>query len=159
MTVSVLATVFCAAVGIFLRGEIFPFAPASITSVVVMLAVLLPVWAAPFAITGYEVRGGALLVKRPFWTTRIPLAGLGRAELDAAALKRSWRICGNGGLFSFTGWFSSPALGIYRAFLTDPKRPVILRFQEKKIAVSPEDPEAFCDAVLRARTGTMDTLP
>ena len=37
----------------------------------------------------------------------------------------------------------SRALGHYRAFVTDLKRTVVLRFEKKTIVISPENPEKF----------------
>jgi hypothetical protein len=33
-------------------------------------------------------------------------------------MNKSLRACGNGGGFSFTGWYWSKSLGSYRAFVT-----------------------------------------
>jgi hypothetical protein len=56
------------------------------------------------------------------------------------------RTCGNGGLFSFTGWYWSRELRGHRAFVTDFNRTVVLRFKSRTIVVSPDDPEAFVKA-------------
>ena len=55
-------------------------------------------------IRGYTVAANAVLVHRPFWT-RACRGGLESAAFDPKAMRRSIRLCGNGGLFSFTGWF------------------------------------------------------
>lgn len=135
------------------------------STVVLMVAtgVLLaqgPAWVAPlpalvlagaglFTIRGYEVRGEALVVRRLLWDTVLPLAGLASAEADPLAMKGSIRTAGNGGLFSFTGYYSNRALGDYRALVTDPARAVVLRFATETIVVSPADPQAFLAALGR----------
>ncbi len=53
------------------------------------------------------------------------------------------RTCGNGGMFSFTGWYWSRPLGHFRAFVTDLNRTVVLRFADRTLVVSPEHPEEF----------------
>ncbi len=58
-----------------------------------------------FTIRGYTVTDDALLVRRLFWTTRLPLAGLRSAQFEPDVMRRSIRTLGNGGVFSFTGFF------------------------------------------------------
>jgi hypothetical protein len=96
-----------------------------------------------FTIRGYSVTPEAILVHRPFWTTRLPLAALKSAQFKPDAMRRSLRTFGNGGLFSFTGFFRNGSLGAYRAFVTDPHRTVVLHFPTRTIVVSPSAPEDF----------------
>lgn len=58
-------------------------------------------------------------------------------------MRGSRRICGNGGMFSITGWYRNRALGTYRAFVTNLKDTVVLRFPARTIVISPENPERF----------------
>ncbi|HMG06367.1 MAG TPA: PH domain-containing protein [Chthoniobacterales bacterium] len=96
-----------------------------------------------FTIRGYTVTPDAILVHRLFWTTRLPLSGLHSAQVEPEAMRRSIRTFGNGGLFSFTGWFRNTTLGAYRAFVTDPHRAVVLQFARRTVVVSPSAPEDF----------------
>jgi len=96
-----------------------------------------------FTIRGYAVTPDALLVRRLFWTTRLPLAGLESAQVEPEAMRGSIRTFGNGGLFSFTGFYRNRLLGAYRAFVTDPRQAVVLRFPKRNVVVSPGAPEEF----------------
>ncbi|MBM3902227.1 MAG: hypothetical protein FJ379_09065 [Verrucomicrobia bacterium] len=96
-----------------------------------------------FVIRGYTVVPGALEIHRLLWTTRIPLKGLKAIRAEPEAMRGSLRLCGNGGLFSFTGWFRNRSLGLYRAFVTDTRRTVVLSLATRTLVVSPADPEAF----------------
>jgi len=96
-----------------------------------------------FMIRGYVITAEALLVRRLGWTTRVPLDGLRSVRFEPDAMRWSIRTCGNGGLFSFTGWYRNKTLGAYRAFVTDPRRAVVLRFEKRTVVVSPGSPEAF----------------
>ena len=96
-----------------------------------------------FTIRGYTVTPDAILVHRLLWTTRLPLAGLQSAAVEPEAMRRSIRTFGNGGLFSFSGWYRNRALGAYRAFVTDPHRSVVLHFAACIVVVSPSAPEDF----------------
>jgi len=99
--------------------------------------------AVPFTIRGYTIAADVLLVHRLFWTTRLPLAGLQSAEFEPEAMRRSIRLFGNAGLFSFTGFFRNKLLGAYRAFVTDQHRTVVMRFLKRTVVVSPAAPEEF----------------
>jgi hypothetical protein len=54
---------------------------------------------------------------------------------------------GNGGFFAFTGYFRNKELGAYRAFMTDRRLAVVLRFPDRVIVVSPDRPEDFVSAI------------
>ncbi len=124
------------------RGTRVPFAAGFGTLVfVVPLAILLV--ALCFLVRGYELDGTGLYVERLLWRTHIELGGLTRAWHDPSAMRRSLRLFGNGGLFSITGIFQNAALGRYRAFVTDPRRAVVLRFESRVVVVSPADPDAL----------------
>ena len=97
----------------------------------------------PFIVLGYEITEEAIFVRRPLWKTRLDRAGLKSAEVIPKAMSKSLRTCGNGGGFSFTGWYWSKSLGFYRAFVTDLNRTVVLRFENRTVVVSPGEPEEF----------------
>ena len=99
--------------------------------------------AALFVIRSYVIEPNALAIRRLLWTTRWALTGLQSAEVMPEVMRGSLRLCGNGGLFSITGWYRNRTLGNYRAFVTDFKRTVVLRFPARTIVVSPENPERF----------------
>ena len=97
----------------------------------------------PFMIRGYVITDDAILIRRLFWTTRLVRAGLKSAESVPKAMSKCLRTCGNGGGFSFTGWYWSKSLGFFRAYVTDLNRTVVLRFEKRTVVVSPDDPEDF----------------
>ena len=77
----------------------------------------------------------------------MPLAGLQQVTVDPKATKRSLRSFGNGGFFSFTGWYYNKQLGKYRMFATDLERTVVLHFADRRVVMTPDDPEAFVRCV------------
>lgn len=105
-----------------------------------------------FVIRGYVLTRDALKVQRLGWHSTVSLAGLVSAEIDPQAMNRSIRLFGNGGLFCFAGLFSNKKLGSYRAWATDPKRSVVLRFQKRTVVVTPGNPADFVQA-LQSRIG------
>ena len=75
--------------------------------------------------------------------SKIALTDLVAAEVDSNAMAKSVRTFGNGGLFCFAGYFWNKKLGTYRAFATDLKRCVVLKFPNRTVVVTPDNPEEF----------------
>ncbi len=136
--ISALVTVLCVgiSVGMIWRGD-------GLVQWGALPPLAIVIGAALFTIRGYAVADGALQIQRLLWTTQLPLAGLQSARSEPDAMRRSLRTFGNGGLYSFSGAFRNKALGTYRAFVTDPRRTVVLRFPERTVVVSPDAPEEF----------------
>jgi hypothetical protein len=101
-----------------------------------------------FVIRGYELAGDVLRIERLGWRSHIKLQGLRSVIIDPALLRCSLRV-GNGGFFCFSGWFRNRKLGWYRLFATDPRRAVLRRFDDRKVVVTPDDPELFAAQVKR----------
>jgi hypothetical protein len=99
--------------------------------------------AALFTIRGYTLSSDAIFVRRLLWETRLPLAQLQSARFEPRAMRWSLRLFGNGGVFSFSGLFRNKTLGLYRAFVTDLHRTVVLHFPKRTIVLSPSDPAEF----------------
>lgn len=138
VVVSTLATVLCLAITLSLTGLLHGWLRWE-----ALLPLAIVLGSAPFTIRGYTVTPDVLLVHRLFWTTRLSLAGLESAQVEPEAMRGSIRTFGNGGLFSFTGFYYNRLLGAYRAFVTDPRQAVVLRFPKRKVVVSPGAPEEF----------------
>jgi hypothetical protein len=114
------------------------------------LILLLPLslaLALPFMIRGYVLEEDMLVINRLGWETKFSLEDLQSWEFDPKAMKGSIRLCGNGGLFSFTGLYRNKALGKYRCFVNDLNRAVVLRFPNRTVVVSPDDPAGFVEAI------------
>ncbi|MDA0672631.1 MAG: PH domain-containing protein [Cyanobacteria bacterium] len=151
LAISTLATVLLLAI-VVLGLLVGPRSnPWWIGSMVVMpLAILL--FTASRSVRGYCIEGDRLYIQRPVGHKTIALAPLQAALVNPQAMDRSIRIWGNGGLFSFSGFFHNPQLGQYQAYVTDKKRTVVLTFPTHKLVLSPADPEGFVATVLQART-------
>jgi len=109
-----------------------------------------------FAVRGYSVLDGQLLIHRLGWAIRFDLADLTSVEFSPGATIGSIRTMGIGGLFGFVGHFRNEILGSYRAYATDEENTVILDFSGEKIVVTPDSPVEFVAAVEAAR---LDVAP
>jgi hypothetical protein len=116
----------------------------------VILAIVLV--AATFAIRGYSVIDGRLLIHRLGWSTKFDLSRLTSVEVSPGATMGSIRAMGIGGLFGFVGYYRNEILGTYKAYATNELNTVVLDFGGKKIVVTPDKPEAFLQAVEAARS-------
>lgn len=104
-----------------------------------------------FSIRRYEIEGDILRIVRPGWSTVVPLAGVEAVEFTPGAFAWAWRVWGNGGFFSFSGWFYQRPHGLFRAWVTDPSRAVTLQLGQRRIVVSPEPPREFVEAIAARR--------
>jgi len=96
-----------------------------------------------FTVTGYIVSPTDLAVQRLFWSTHVPLVGLGAVYADPTVCRHSLRIIGNAGLFGFTGLYQSSKLGRYRLFATDISHSVVLVLPGRTVVVTPSATESF----------------
>ncbi|MGA2281433.1 MAG: PH domain-containing protein [Verrucomicrobiota bacterium] len=139
IVVSALVTILC--VGITISAQ--PWAARHGNEWLAWLPLALVFGCAPFTIRGYTITPDTILVHRLFWATRLPRAGLQSARVDPQAMRWSIRTCGNGGLFSATGFYWNKSLGSYRAYVMNPRRAVVLKFERRTVVVSPDAPEEF----------------
>jgi len=133
--ISTFATLVCVAAAIYvaLRGNLW----MALLPLAIVFGGLL------FTVRGYTVSSDMLLIHRLWWSTRLPLGDLHSAQVEPRAMRWSLRTFGNGGLFSFSGWYYNTILGAYRAFVTDPNRAVVLELGQRSVVVSPSVPEDF----------------
>ena len=143
LLVSILTTLLMLAVAFFplLRHAWFVSLPPAPS-----LALLIPLGALPFIIRGYVITKDGILIRRLWWNTVLPFAEIHSVEAEPLALSSSIRTCGNGGLYSFTGYYWNSHLGHFRAYVTDLNRTVIVRMKGRTAVLSPDDPEAFARA-------------
>ena len=108
------------------------------------LPVLLAVGCALFTVRGYTVTPDAILVHRLLLTTELPRVVLASAQFMPNAMRWSIRTFGNGGFFSFSGFYWNKVLGAYRAYVTDPARTVVLHYSSNRtVLLSPAAPDDF----------------
>ena len=105
-----------------------------------------------FTIRGYTITPDVILVHRLLWSTPLPRIGLESAQVEPDAMRGSIRTFGNGGAFSFTGFYYNKRLGSYRAYVTDLRRTVVLRYAKRKVVLSPATPEDFVHDLALAKT-------
>ena len=147
--ISIVVTLLLLGISLLLASVVPAHAHASplLRQVVFAWPLLILLAAVLCVVRDYELRDGALHVRRLLWTTRVALGELREATTDPEAGAGSIRLFGNGGLFSFSGWFRNAKLGRYRAFVTDWQRAVVLRGAACTVVLSPADPAGFVRAL------------
>jgi hypothetical protein len=126
-----------------------PYSPAPVTLAAIALPILILIAAAACMVKGYVLTNDEIVVKRLGWSTRFDLRGLRSVSGDNEAMQGSLRLFGNGGLLSYSGYFWNRKIGRYRAFATDPSRAVVMRYADRTVVITPDDPQRF---IVRART-------
>jgi hypothetical protein len=112
----------------------------------VLAAVLGLAWF--FSVRGYEISDHMLRIHRPGRVTRVDLRNLSDARLAEDLVRRSFSLWSTRGFFGVMGYLHKRGLGVYRTYLTDPARAVLLTFHSgAPVLVSPGDPDAFLSAV------------
>ena len=109
--------------------------------------------AAFFTVRGYILCDGQLIIERAGWVTRLNLETLTQAYADSSAMKGSIRLFGCGGFFVYCGLFLNRKVGRYRAYATNPANAVVLRFGERTVVVTPDEPERFARQILEGSRG------
>jgi len=138
IVVSLLVTILCLGISLVLLMLV-----RGVLLLVALLPLAITLGTALFTIRGYTITADAVLVHRLFWATRLPLDGLQSATFEPNVMRHSMRTCGNGGLFSFSGYYWNKSLGAYRAFVTDLGRTVVLRWADHTVVLSPGSPDEF----------------
>jgi hypothetical protein len=139
ISISVALTILCVAIGV--GGMLSSSSGLSWLS---WLPLLFAAGCALFTIRGYTITPDAILVHRLLWATELPRRSLESARFDPNAMRWSIRTFGNGGFYSFSGFYWNKSLGAYRAYVTDPSRTVVLRYSPKgTVLVSPAAPAEF----------------
>ena len=105
IVISSLATILSSGIAIAMFWK-----PGSMPPLFALLPLAFIFGAALFTIRGYTITSDAILVQRLFWTTRLPIADLKSAQFEPNAMGSSIRTFGNGGLFSFSGFFRNKRL-------------------------------------------------
>jgi len=145
-TAAVVLLLLLALVGLFAAPHARP--PWRVVTVVLPLVVLLA--PLPFMVRGYRLTDRHLVVRRPGWSTRLPLAGLAEVTGEPEGLRHSLRLFGNSGLYVINGWYWNRRFGRFRAYATDGDRAVLLRYADgRRFVVTPDDVQHF---IVRIRT-------
>jgi hypothetical protein len=141
-TTLIVISALIAAICVLIAGQIF-YKISGAIAWTGLLPIAIVCGSALFTIRGYSVTPHEIQVQRLLWKTHLSLADLQSAQYLPNAMSKSIRTCGNGGLFSFSGFFRNKLLGSYRALATDLRRTVVLRFASRTIVISPDKPEQF----------------
>ena len=96
-------------------------------------------------VSSFTIKGGKLVVQHFLIASRYDLTQLTDVEINPHAMMGAIPLS-----YPFvvpSAWYRSALLGTFRAFLTDEAHCVVMEFGTKKIVVTPDDPQAFVEAV------------
>lgn len=94
---------------------------------------------------GYTIDAGHINVERKMGQFSISRAEIEKISIvNDSELGRTWRMMGNGGIFGYTGWFSSANYGKMRWFVTSREKYILIQmYSGKKYLLSPDDCTGF----------------
>lgn len=103
-----------------------------------------------FSPRGYEVFHDRIEIIRPINRFIIPRSDIAHIQpLSNNDMGKVWRMAGNGGMYGYTGYFTSKAQGSMRWFVSQRKNYVLLTLRKRgKIVLSPDDILGFIAATL-----------
>lgn len=122
------------------------------TFLALLLITMIPASLA-FTVRAYRIDGHTLYIRRLMHVTCIDLRGLRSVEVLPKVFAGSVRVFGNGGFFSFSGWFWKPGLGRFKAYAMDLGPGLLLRWDHRAAALTPVDTQAMA-AALRERVAS-----
>jgi hypothetical protein len=102
-----------------------------------------------FKIRDYEISDHKMIVHQGLSRKVFSLQDLVEARLEPQEFRGAIRRWGMGGVWGFSGYFSSQALGKFQAYVTDPQRAVLVRWTDRQVVVSPIEPQKFIDTLLK----------
>lgn len=136
---STFTTVLLLGITYLMTGGVF----SSQATLADLLPLLIPLAALPFIIRGYVITKDGILIRRLGWNTVLRFEDITSVEPAPLALGSSLRTWGNGGLYSFTGYYWNDHLGHFRAYVTDLNRTVVVHMKKRSAVLSPDQPELF----------------
>lgn len=96
----------------------------------------------------YRLGDDNLVISGWLRETVVPLSGpVYVAEVDSAWMRRSQRIFGNGGLFSYSGTFRHRDVGNFQMAAVRSTNPILVQTESRTVVISPNDPAGFVAAV------------
>jgi hypothetical protein len=143
IVISALVTVVCVGASVGLLWAATAKHSPFLTRPLALLPLALVVGCLPFIVRGYTITADTILIHRLLWDTYLSRIGLQTACVEPNAMRGSLRTWGNGGGFSFTGFYYNKRLRTYRAFVTDLHRTVVLRYSSRTVVLSPAAPADF----------------
>lgn len=98
----------------------------------------------------YNITDESLVIHRPLTDIKIDLNDIKNVELlDKERLKWTIRTFGVGGLFGYWGRFANSKIGVMTWYATRRDKAVLITtFNNKKIVLTPDEPELFVSNII-----------
>lgn len=147
VTITVLITILFA---VIIGSQYWAFLQGNTYRPVYIIVSLLLIYLLAFAFhpSGYKITADAFVICRPVSSVRINRADIKSvAIIDKKEIKGTIRTFGVGGLFGYYGTFANFKLGSMTWYATRRNNTVLITTaRNKKIVVTPNDPESFLAA-------------
>ena len=97
-----------------------------------------------------DVEDGILTIWMRWRRERLPLAGAAARRLTAEETEHLGRLASTGGVVAGTGGYESRLLGELDLYASDLANAILLELPERRLVVTPDDPDAFVAALSRS---------
>lgn len=98
-------------------------------------------------VKSYSLMENKIIVQMGSYTREYDIDQIQEIKKPHILFMKLRKIYGNGGLFSYTGLYSYPKIGRFKAFVTNWDHCIILKMRDEQIALSPENYESFLDQI------------
>lgn len=140
--ITIAITVFFAGIIISYLKLIFDGQLSS--NVIIFLMLFIYVITFAYSPRKYQITTNAIKIHRLLKNYNIPKSAIISVTLISKDdLKHTFRTFGNGGLFGYYGKFSNNTLGDMLWFATNRNNAVLITTTDKKIVITPNEPEKF----------------
>ena len=96
------------------------------------------------------LQGGRLTIRTRRHLIRQPVTGATVRRLSGDEVSHLRRLTSKGGFLTSAGGFDSHLLGEFDLYASDLGKAVLLELGDQRLVVTPDDPEAFLEALARA---------
>lgn len=141
-TISSLATLILVLVVLETIAKVSRF-DSGIIALRIGLVIFVGITSALFFIRGYSITTDAVQILHFGWTTSLKIKDLSGIERVPLGAMSGIGLFGIWGIFSFTGIARNSTYGVHSRYLTNRLHAVALKFGEKTVMISPDDPEEF----------------
>ncbi len=131
-------------------GQFTIFNEVGIIGSVIIVGLLVAIYSITFLLhpVNYRVETNEIIIHRPLNDIRINKDNIKSVQiLEEGVLRWSVRTFGVGGLFGYFGKFANSKLGNMTWYATRRNNAVLVQTTDKKIIITPNEPEKFVQAL------------
>lgn len=148
------AVMLATAAAAWAAGRFWPGLLAALVALVPLMALRM---SGDLDLLGLDVDPGALVLLLRSGRDRVPLDGASARRLTDEEIRHLAGLASRGGVVAGSGGYESHLLGEIELFATDLGHAVLVETEDRRLVVTPDDPEIFLEALTAAASGPSRT--